>query len=286
MKFNKIFVLIITAIACSPALASVGITLLSSGEVKAGNSETDNRELARRSPIFEEDYIRTGPNARAQFRMKDGALFALSENSEWFVEGYKYNQNDEDVVTLKLLKGGLRTISGAVGKKDNSRYQLETPVGSIGIRGTHYEIQLLDNGTVALGAYEGTIVLTTPETTIELGQDAAHAFAAMDKKGAITLLTSPPAALSSSSGSDADSDSASASTLLGGDTSGSSSDGEAVEAIQGNQDFFVELQEQDKELQMEELDDDLPGLEVTDPIDEIPEAIKSELILDFNDFVN
>lgn len=263
MKFNKILLLMMALIVHSPVFASVGITLLSSGEVKAGSSESENRALSRRSPIFEEDYIRTGPNARAQFRMKDGALFALSENSEWFVEGYKYNKNDDDVVTLKLLKGGLRTISGAVGKKDNSRYQLETPVGSIGIRGTHYEIQLLENGTVALGAYEGTIVLRTQEKTVELGQEAAHAFAAMDKKGKITLLTTPPAALSSSSSSDAAADNSAASTLLGGGAS-ADNDGEAIEAIQGNQDFFVELKEQD----------------------EISENNKSELILDFNDFVN
>ncbi len=37
-----------------------------------------------------------------------------------------------------LLKGGFRSITGAIGKEDKAAYRVRTPVATIGIRGTDY----------------------------------------------------------------------------------------------------------------------------------------------------
>ncbi|MEC8443707.1 MAG: FecR family protein [Pseudomonadota bacterium] len=202
MQIFKVLTSALLLTSTVTAFADAGITLLSSGDVVAAQSEGDQRVLNRRSPIFTNDSITTGPDAKAQFRMKDGALFALSENSEWLVEEYKFEDNDDDIVTLRLIKGGLRTISGAVGKGDPTRYKLETPVGSIGIRGTHYEVKLLDDGGMVLGAYEGTIAVTTAAGEVELGENARAAFAAVSASGAVSLSDTPPAAMAPPSSAD------------------------------------------------------------------------------------
>ena len=132
------------------ALADAGITLVASGAVTATQQGSDGREVKRRTKIFETDLVTTGPDSRAQFRMKDGAMIALTENSEWQVLEYKYQEAEEDAVAMKLLKGGLRTISGQVGKADHSQYKPDTPFGSICIRGTHYEVRITAVGKLLL----------------------------------------------------------------------------------------------------------------------------------------
>ncbi|MDX1434446.1 MAG: FecR domain-containing protein, partial [Gammaproteobacteria bacterium] len=55
---------------------------------------------------------------------------------------------------FSLLKGGLRTITGAIGKLNRKAYQIRTPVATIGIRGTEYLAALGDSLTVHVGAGE------------------------------------------------------------------------------------------------------------------------------------
>lgn len=45
---------------------------------------------------------------------------------------------------FKLLKGGFRAVSGLIGKVDRNEYRVDTPVATIGIRGTDYLLVLCD----------------------------------------------------------------------------------------------------------------------------------------------
>jgi hypothetical protein len=41
---------------------------------------------------------------------------------------------------MSLFKGGMRAITGAIGKADKDAYKLKTPVATLGVRGTHYGV--------------------------------------------------------------------------------------------------------------------------------------------------
>jgi hypothetical protein len=192
MKYLTRILLPVLFVLPNLVFANAGITLVSSGDVSATQEGADGREVKRRSKIFETDTVTTGPNSRAQFRMKDGAMVALTENSEWQVLEYSYQEAEEDAVAMKLLKGGLRTISGQVGKADNSQYKLDTPVGSIGIRGTHYEVRISAGGELLLAVYEGTIVAETEQGMIELGAAAEYSYASIDASGNVTYYENIP----------------------------------------------------------------------------------------------
>jgi hypothetical protein len=45
---------------------------------------------------------------------------------------------------FRLLKGGFRAVSGLIGKVDRNEYRVDTPVATIGIRGTDYLLILCD----------------------------------------------------------------------------------------------------------------------------------------------
>ncbi|TMO56706.1 FecR family protein [Pseudoalteromonas phenolica] len=179
-----------------------GKTLLAKGTVEAISLETSEvRSLKRRTPVFKVDKVSTYQKSQAQLKMIDGALLALKENTALHIEEYFLSsEGDKGSVVMELVSGGLRTITGKIkGKSDN--YKLKTPVGSIGIRGTHYEVEIV-NGELFLAVWDGTIevssnILLEP---LILGRDGTHAFAKISDAGEVKPLLKPPAELSSLSG--------------------------------------------------------------------------------------
>jgi hypothetical protein len=131
--------------------------LFAAGNVSATDSAGNMRALERGNGVEEGDTIATG-DGRLQVQFKDGGYFALPPGTRFRVDRYRYAGagDAEDSVLLSLLKGGLRTISGLVGKKNYNDYRMDTGVATIGIRGTEYALDLNSavTGSVADGAIE------------------------------------------------------------------------------------------------------------------------------------
>ena len=68
------------------------------------------------------------------------------KNSRLEVEHYHFDaaNPDKGESVYRLLKGGLRTLSGHIGKKQPENYQVKTPIATVGIRGTHYALFYCD----------------------------------------------------------------------------------------------------------------------------------------------
>ena len=174
-----------------------GKTLLAKGSVNAINSTTkESRVLKRRSKIFSVEHIVTGENSKAQFSMADGGLITLKENTEINVSHYTYNkESKKGSATLEVISGGLRSISGLI-KKTGGDYQVKTPVGSIGIRGTHFAVEVVGD-KVFFGVFSGNIDIKLNNNEIlSLGVTEGFAFASVNELGNVTPLTQAPAVLS------------------------------------------------------------------------------------------
>jgi hypothetical protein len=119
----------------------VGRVLVSIGQVEVVRDGRSAVPLARGDTLRAGDLLRTGPGGRIQLRMRDGALVALRPGSRFRVE--RYREGDEGgTALLELLEGGLRTLTGTIGGEDE--YRLQTPVATIGVRGTQYALRLCD----------------------------------------------------------------------------------------------------------------------------------------------
>ncbi|WP_194868072.1 FecR domain-containing protein [Pseudoalteromonas sp. PPB1] len=174
--------------------APAGKTLMSRGQVVATASDSaEQRALKRRSPVFDVDVVNTGQQSNAQLRMQDGALIALKENTQLIINEYSGSSEEDGSVVMELVTGGLRTITGKIkGNKDN--YQLRTPVGSIGIRGTHYEVEW-QGDALLLAVWDGTIEVSVNEEPLLLGQEGNFSFASVSQSGEVTPLLAPPSQL-------------------------------------------------------------------------------------------
>lgn len=170
-----------------------GKTILAKGEVKATNKDTlDVRRLRRRAEIFSVDHIITGTDSKAQFSMSDGGLISLKANTEIKISDYSFDKDTKQgSATLEVVSGGLRSISGLI-KKSGGDYQVKTPVGSIGIRGTHFAVEVVEDNVV-FGVFSGSIDVQLPnQQMLSLGANENFAFASVTPTGQVTLLTQAP----------------------------------------------------------------------------------------------
>ncbi|AWB66997.1 hypothetical protein C2869_11360 [Saccharobesus litoralis] len=180
----------LTSFAAEPA----GKTILARGDVQAISGDK-SRKLRRRSPIFNVDIVKTGANSRAQLRMTDGGMVALQENTQLEIAKYEYDAEvNEGSAVMNLISGGIRTVTGKL-KAENGDYKLDTPVGSIGIRGTHYEVEIVGNDLfVAVwdGAIDMELNVGGNEVSLSLGENADFNYVKVTPEGEIEPFTEIP----------------------------------------------------------------------------------------------
>lgn len=135
----------------------VGQVLMTVGKVSAKSAE-GVRDLKRQSQIFEGDTLLTAANAQGQVRMVDGALIALGSGAEFHIKTYRFRQpGQKDEVALALAKGALRTVTG---QAEKSGYTMSYPTGTLGVRGTVYEMIVKADGTATIVLREGAVGVT------------------------------------------------------------------------------------------------------------------------------
>ena len=156
------------------------------GEVVAVAPDGIQRPLAKGAVINAGDAINTAAGARAQIRFSDGGYVSLQPSSQFRVDEYQYeNKTDgNEKGFFSLLKGGLRAITGAIGRANRNTYRVATQAATIGIRGTGYNaVQegegLLVNvgeGAISLTNNAGTLVVTSGESAFVADFNTAPEF--------------------------------------------------------------------------------------------------------------
>ena len=99
--------------------------------------------LSRGSKVQEGDVISTEKGAYAQIKFSDGMVMTLKPSTQVTIQDQHFSEAepDKDKFTVGLLKGGLRTISGLIGKRGNKdAYKMNTATATIGIRGTVFDV--------------------------------------------------------------------------------------------------------------------------------------------------
>ncbi len=147
--------------------------------VRKANGAT--RALAIGSKVEAGDTVETARRTYARLKFTDGSQMTLKPNTQFKVEQYAYDQAipKQDLGRFSLVKGGLRAITGSIGKRGNQdSYRMKTPTATIGIRGTIYDATfcLGDScGSIPPGLYlavsDGQVVITNSEgvqTTLQV----------------------------------------------------------------------------------------------------------------------
>jgi hypothetical protein len=133
------------------ALAFANATATSvTGTVQAQAGSAPARTIRQGDIVRQGDTISTGASSSAVLRFEDGQIVALTANSRMTISNYSYNsQSGSGNVLLSLIGGGMRAISGLIGRNSPQNVTYKAASATIGIRGTDADIVIGPAGVVA-----------------------------------------------------------------------------------------------------------------------------------------
>jgi hypothetical protein len=162
----------------------IGKTLLSLGDVKVSRGG-QLQPLKKGAPIFSGDIIITGQTSNAQVRMTDGAIVAIRAESEFKIAEYNFNgkADGSEKASLSLLKGGVRAVTGVIGRENRDNLKVDAVVATIGVRGTGFNIAYCQGGAcinsdrtkakdgLYANVFEGKVVVANEAKNGEYGKN-------------------------------------------------------------------------------------------------------------------
>jgi len=162
-----------TVVAGSIALISGGVLADNgsvsqlSGVLTVRKADGSVRILSQKSDIQPGDTINTTRDSYAQIKFPDGGQITLKPNTSVKLDRFNFSQAEpqKDSMVFGLLKGGVRAVTGLVGKRgDPDVYQMETATATVGIRGTTFGAD--DCTTTKCGTLEEAVYISVADGEI------------------------------------------------------------------------------------------------------------------------
>lgn len=116
------------------------------------------------------DVVATGEKSRLFILLADNTEWTLAENSRFKVDEYVFDSEDsaKNRARYSVLRGGFRYVSGLVAKKENPDVGIDSPAGTIGIRGTDITVAPDTDGSYDVYVDDGQIDVSSGGNTARL----------------------------------------------------------------------------------------------------------------------
>ena len=136
-------------------------------------------------PVYLGDIAQTGADGKLSISFTDGTAFTLSSSARMVLNEFVYDPNGKSNSTLfSLTKGTFTFVAGKVAKTGDMK--IDTPVATMGIRGTTPHIEISEDGSVRF-----TTLIEEGKDSIT-GKDRANGKRSGPQRGQ-TRVTSAPA---------------------------------------------------------------------------------------------
>jgi len=174
----SLLALLVALLVSTPAVAAVGKVANLNGPLFAEGADGTRRVLAKDSSVEVGDTLVTEKRTFARVIFADASEVILRPGTRFKVEALNFDPDrpGEDNLVLDAVKGGLRAITGQVGKRGNQdAYQVKTAAATIGIRGTIYEVRVCSGNCEGLadGVYffvvQGMIAVSNQAGSVVVG---------------------------------------------------------------------------------------------------------------------
>jgi len=97
--------------------------------------------------VYQGDAVATGADGKVGINFTDGTSFNLSNSARMALKEFAYDPNGKSNSTLfSLTKGTFTFVAGNIAKTGDMK--VDTPVATLGIRGTTPHIEIMDDGSV------------------------------------------------------------------------------------------------------------------------------------------
>lgn len=216
-----VLALLLLAPLAQAAPVAAGEVLLLTGQGMATDPDSGAiRSLEKGSSVFAGEIISSGVNSYVNLKFTDGAYILLRPNTRFVIEAYAHDPkaaapaaaaprspaparpavasapapsaattqpSETSRAFFRLMRGGFRAVSGLIGKANPNDYRIDTPVATIGIRGTDYVVVICDAACASDpvlqeelpegAAIEGGVVANVVDGKISVNAAAATAAA-------------------------------------------------------------------------------------------------------------
>lgn len=138
----------VTALTWAGQVAGTVVHL--SGPLIVKKADGSVKILARKSEVEQGDTLVAEKGTYAQIRFIDNSEITLRPDTTFKIEAFAFDEAkpDADSASFNLVKGGLRSVTGLLGKRNKEKFSLKTPTATIGIRGTTFVAQYVGAGAV------------------------------------------------------------------------------------------------------------------------------------------
>ncbi len=164
----------------APVLADAAGNAL--GVAPSANAELDKatRTLVVGSDIFLGDLVETGPKGQVQILFGDKTQLVVGPRSSLAIQDYLIrNDGSAGKFVVDMLSGTFRFATGDAPK---NQYEIDTPTGTIGVRGTGFDVFVDLDGVTRILHHKGLVIFKAKaekgykqlKDNCELGQISAE----------------------------------------------------------------------------------------------------------------
>ena len=140
--------------------------------------EKQERDLSVGDNVRQNEVIEVSADGKGEFRLNDDTKLALGPGSRLVLDKFVYDSDKKaGSIVLDLTKGAFRFITGVASKPT---YLIRTPIASITVRGTIFDLFILPDTTVWLLLHQGAIEVTSAKSVCHV----------LDQPGQLLRVTS------------------------------------------------------------------------------------------------
>lgn len=202
-----------------------GSVALAQGSVADTAKDGSVRQLKDGDDVYPGDSFVLGADSYLDLDLEDTGRILLRPNTTFQITSYHYEADAHDAngpigadgqplikpqqpenAFFRLVKGGLRAIDGVIGHTTPQNYGVETPVATIGVRGTAFDVRYCGDDCTdeadASGKPDNGLYTSVSDGTVDVKNDdgdvvtpAGHSGFVKSRKQRMQALATPPKAL-------------------------------------------------------------------------------------------
>ena len=158
----------------APPPPRVGAAAEVSGDVTFVYPDGSSHKAFAGTPLPIGARVIIGPTGSLKVLLLDDTVFSMGPNSDMVIDEFVY---DPDTTISRFLaritKGVFRFVTGKVAHRPD-QWRLNVPSGSLGIRGTTFDVTANPDGSGEINVEKGEIVLTEYDSAKDWVIDAGH----------------------------------------------------------------------------------------------------------------
>lgn len=146
--------------------SNIGINAAVKGDVTVSTDEQAAKQAVIKEDVFLGQRVNSKKLSSLQIMLKDQTVFTVGPECDLIIDKFVYDPSkNNNGMTATVSKGMFRFMSGNISKSGVDAVTINTPVSSMGIRGTMVE-GLIGPNAIQIAQSEGIIPVGTPLDSI------------------------------------------------------------------------------------------------------------------------